>query len=419
MVIFSVIAALFAAITWWRPIVGVVLALYADSVASVILGSFLQMNIEAQKDSHFTLLISFPVLLTLCLKTIQMYALNRRRPIIGPLNTIDIGLLGLGFVTILGCLYTPQLHYGLEIAARFWVFALSYYFFARVSVACPTQVPECQNDFMTWVWIIALIACIAALIEPGSRTDLLRMTLTNVNPINFSMLAGAGLLVTIYCIIEQTSQAWWRKWIYICGGPVFLYCVVSATERGPIISLVCATLLLMGSLLVIAKRTRAFVTTILLIAVVATTVALLQQYYPETFGAFMGRFDARDSTVGHRLLLYAQAFDLFSQSPFLGAGTAYMEMVNGKGFYAHNMVLEVASEHGVLGLIMVVFLFGGVIHLTTLSVKLKSSAGCFFAAFLIHTLVEGEFSGHFTAWKAAYFGAGMVSLCVARAMYGE
>ena len=132
-----------------------------------------------------------------------------------------------------------------------------------------------------------------------------------------------------------------------------VYTAFQTGSRGPTVATMAALVSMLGASLV--KRSyRHLLPAIFGLFIVGTLSYLV--YFSDTESvlgieaSIKSRFQGllsptADSSINGRLILFREAIDKFLDDPFLGAGTAGMEV------YAHNMVLETAAELGVLGLI--------------------------------------------------------------------
>ncbi|MEJ2716981.1 MAG: O-antigen ligase family protein [Deltaproteobacteria bacterium] len=417
----SLVALLAGAVTWWNPIAGIVLGLEAHNVTPALVAVLLGESHVNQEDAHHTLFIRLPVLLVLFILMLRQYGWTRqpRTLVKAPLNIIDVGLLGLGAVMLFGSLYAPDQDWGIDIAARFWVFGLPYYFVARTAVACSRGLEESVHIFMNWHWGIAVVlGVVSVMIEGGFSAT--HFSLWNSNPIGFSMLMGMGLLVNLYWMLERSHDSWWLTLAPLVTTPFFLFLMIGANERGPVLSTVLSAVFMAGTIARVRNHVWTFVQLLLLICALIGGALFVMNAYPEFGARFVDRLELLDSrrTIKNetRIDLYEQAINSFTRSPITGAGTGAMESKNGPGGYAHNIFLEAAAEYGLLGLIMLgIFLSGLFYYIWQSSFRIGDPLCCFFGAAALFVLCEVQFSGTLWNFKGLYFAAGMLTLLTANA----
>lgn len=415
----SLAALVAGAITWWNPIAGITLALEAHNVAPAIVGMLLGQSQIGQEGAHHTLFIRVPVLLVMLIIMIRRRGRRgqKRTLVRPPWNMIDFGLLGLAAVMIFGVLYAPERGTGMSIAARYCLFGLTYYFFARTSAACSHGMDECVNSFMKWHWGLALILGVISVTIAGGFSER-HISLWNSNPIGFGMLMGVGLLVNLYWMLQRSHESWWLMVASLVTTPFFLFLVIGANERGPVISVVLSAAFMSGTIAWIRNQIWTFLQILLLICVLIGCALFVINTFPNVGDRFLDRLELLDSrrTVHQdgRVDLYKQAGNYFSRSPITGAGTGAMESKNGPGGYAHNLFLEVSAEYGLLGLMMLgIFLAGLFYYIWLSSFRMGNPMGCFFGTFALFMLLEAQFSGTLWNFKNLYFAAGMLTLLAA------
>jgi O-antigen ligase len=420
MMALSLAALVVGAITWWNPIAGITLGLEAHNVTPAIVGILLGESQIGQEGAHHTLFIRMPVLFVMFITMIRQYGwLRQYRTLVkAPLNIIDVGLLGLGAVTIFWSFYAPDSDAGINIAARFWVFGLPYYFFARTSFACSHGLEECVNTFMKWHWGLAVILGVVSVTIAGSLNSS-HISLWSTNPIGFGMLMGMGLLVNLYWMLQRSHESWWLTLAPLVTTPFFLFLIIGANERGPVLTVVCSAVFMAGTIARIRNQFRTFLQILFLICALIGGAFFVVNTFPHVGERFVERLellDSRRATKDERLNLYGQAIKSFYRSPITGAGTGAMESKNGPGGYAHNMFLEVAAEYGLLGLTMLgIFVSGLFYYIWLSSFRIGNPLCCFFAAFALFVFLEAQFSGTLWNFKSLYFAAGMLTLLTANA----
>lgn len=92
-------------------------------------------------------------------------------------------------------------------------------------------------------------------------------------------------------------------------------------------------------------------------------VLLLIFFSPPVFNRFLSSFSLSDTSSTERIALWKEAAEVIGERPMLGVGlgnylaTARPLYASGTPFYAHNLYLDVATEVGLIGLILFCSLF--------------------------------------------------------------
>lgn len=168
-----------------------------------------------------------------------------------------------------------------------------------------------------------------------------RLFLDTVNPVTFGHVAASTL-------IAAGALAWRRHHgipapLLAVGSVAALGCLVLAGSRGPILALaLCA--------LVMAIVQRRFG---LLVVLAIFGTALVTTGEVEVVERFQGIESVEgDASALERLVLQANAIDIFLSNPVLGGAFAEFEFFS----YPHNVFLETAMALGVVGLSLLVML---------------------------------------------------------------
>ena len=251
---------------------------------------------------------------------------------------------------------------GLEKALRFVVLVVAPYFIARLVLTDTCQLRKFIYTVLVAASVLALPAFASQVAPEIPGGELLqevfgqeRLTFIEANPIQLGMFLMAGALVYIGLMPALDTRA------RLFAGVMFVLMVYTAFQtgsRGPTVATLAALVSLFGASLV--KRSyRHLLPAVFGLFIVGTLSYLV--YFSDIESVFgieasiKSRFEGmlsptEDSSINGRLILFREAIDRFLDDPFLGAGTAGMEV------YAHNMVLETAAELGMFGLVPLFFL---------------------------------------------------------------
>jgi O-antigen ligase len=237
-----------------------------------------------------------------------------------------------------------------------------------------------------------------------------RFALTSADsPIGLGREAGRGLLLATYVLL--VSRLPWQRLIALCAIPAVAIPFMASGSRGPVVGLIAGLLVLLGTTFRDPARRR----NILLIAVGAILAAsLVPQLVPghdvsRTLSIFSGENGGQSSNG--RSHLWSLAWTLFTSHPLAGIGTGSFHRFGGVELYPHNLVLEAASELGIVGLVLIV---GFLVALAWTCVRaVRGTTGvdrdhaALVAALAAAAVVNAAFSGDVSSNEAVWLAAGM------------
>ncbi|GGF22672.1 hypothetical protein GCM10010954_21860 [Halobacillus andaensis] len=107
------------------------------------------------------------------------------------------------------------------------------------------------------------------------------------------------------------------------------------------------------------------------------------------------------NSIGARRDMYSEAINIFYENPFLGEGTNSFPFYSKWDIYPHNLILEIAAEFGILGLIILsVFIISNLFNFNKLFIlqqKNKSLQSFSLVSFgllaFTFSLITSQFSG--------------------------
>lgn len=215
-----------------------------------------------------------------------------------------------------------------------------------------------------------------------------------------------------YSLIVEHTKPWFKSpiWILMLLNMLFcaMMCLVSGGRGAFVYIVVIASFLLYYYLKSSKKkRFRAIISVAIIIAVVVWMIG----YFDVMESAGMLRVMDRLTEDDSRMWLYRRAYNAFLQSPILGNGVGSVWWT--VGFFCHNMFLDVLSETGIVGISIVLYIFGDtLIRLYKWSSKNK----IFFLLIIIMSgaLVRNMFSGYWVAAVKLFFICSFVYCIKAR-----
>jgi len=233
------------------------------------------------------------------------------------------------------------------------------------------------------------------------------------SPIGLAREAATGLIVAAFMLLSRRPIP--LRLLALAGAPVIAVAFVASGSRGPVIGLVVGLLVLLGlTLREAGTRSRVLLVAIGgIVAAILVTQLVPGQDITRSFSFLFGSSGGLSSNG--RFALWRQAWDAFLAHPILGIGTGGFGQIDPVELYPHNLVLEAASELGLVGLVIVVgFVVFGVITLfrirkgaNSLDRMHAALAAALFAAGFMNSLISSDFAGNSALWLAAGLGLGI------------
>jgi O-antigen ligase len=170
-----------------------------------------------------------------------------------------------------------------------------------------------------------------------------RFTLPGQNPIWFARNLGLSLICTLFLL--ETTKKRLNKTILLIFVLMMLFVIYLTASRGPALSLLIS---LFFYFFVIQKGWSNFFKKLLYVFLIFSSLKLFIALAPKTIWERMHNlFSGSDLTFFLRLNAYKTAYKLFLQNPLIGIGTGGYTDYDKLLRYPHNIILEVACEHGI------------------------------------------------------------------------
>lgn len=312
-----------------------------------------------------------PILLAVSLAGF-VWAAMRGRPIMDRWAPSDIWAFALLLVLVGGVARVPLPEHGILKAGTFAVAVVLPYMMGRCFLVSHRQ----MKVFLLTIAVLSGGIAVALVAESLLRPLAGRMSFLGANPIPTGTLLAVGMIIGVIGLTGHLSrrsprtQAAWFLLSLLCLSGILLSGV-----RGPLISALMG--LLFHFLIMHRRRLKALVCGGVIVAALAVGIAMYPQILDRIPNVNLFAFkQIREGTSTNlRLELYGTAAQLFVRRPLLGVGTdGFTQRASlGEGLsevwskgsaqveniaYPHNMLLEVASENGLIGLLFL-FLFLG------------------------------------------------------------
>lgn len=165
----------------------------------------------------------------------------------------------------------------------------------------------------------------------------------------------AGVLVALALTIGRDAGS--ARLVAVASLPILVTALIASGARGPVVALIAGAvvLLLLGLQDQLARRRMFAIATAGIVAVGAVQLLVPSASIGRAFS--FASSDVAGTSSG-RTEMWSQAWDLITAHPLLGIGTGGFADVNPPMIYPHNLLLEVGSELGAAGLILILAFLG-------------------------------------------------------------
>lgn len=246
---------------------------------------------------------------------------------------------------------------------------------------------ESIGYFLKLFFWTALVFTVAGLLGPGYWKEGGRLASFWGGPNVFIRIVATGFFGAVYLWVKTEHKYW------LLPVPLLLAASILSGSRGGMLSLLATfPLLIIAVIGRISKTSRAVLVGLFVVVI----VFLL---YPSILGLAQNRYFLDWSGLGEifaksRAPWFEASFRAFGAQPFSGVG------LNGLGVYgvnySHNIILNIASEGGIAGLILTLIVFGSLIPRwfkpRTLEHNVALIVGIFY-------LLASMFSGTYYDWR--------------------
>jgi O-antigen/teichoic acid export membrane protein/O-antigen ligase len=179
-------------------------------------------------------------------------------------------------------------------------------------------------------------------------------------PIDMGRASADGLLLAIYAVLTATKRV--PRTLAVIAIPILAVALAAAGSRGPVVAFAFGLLALLG-LTATNPRARSRLTLVaamFLVAIVVVPLVVPSSALARALSTIIG--SASGLSSNGRSDLWAVALGSFSHHFWLGLGTGGFASLNTGLAYPHNLLLEMATELGIVGLVLVLMVLGSFIR---------------------------------------------------------
>lgn len=232
-------------------------------------------------------------------------------------------------------------------------------------------------------------------------------------PIYLGRASADGLLIAIYLILAAIRPA-----VRLCAfaaAPALLVALIAAGSRGPLVAFVFGLFTLLALVAASGRARRRLFPVIgaLLIAIVFVPLLVPASSIGRSLSTILG--SASGLSSNGRSELWSEAYRAFAGHTLSGIGWGGFAALNPEELYPHNILLEVAVELGVFGVLFVVGIVAGVTRRLTWMWRSARSADkllttlliALFLTALVNAMFSGAIQDNSPVWLWAGVAVGM------------
>jgi O-antigen ligase len=251
-----------------------------------------------------------------------------------------------------------------------------------------------------------------------------RFGLGGDNPITLGRLTATGLLIAVYALFTARAPV---RTLALWALPVLAVAFLSAGSRGPFVGLLFGLIVFLG----LMARERGLggrwplVLAGIVLGVLGASHIVPGAAMSRAAGILVGGESGLDTTG--RTGLWAAAWQSFLDHPWLGVGTGGFAAVDPLNAYPHNLLLETASEWGLLGLVPLLGVLGVAVAKMAGAVRrppqgegsLAALLAALFTAAFVNAMVSGDITWNSDVWLTLGLGLGLASRARPRTVPAE
>jgi O-antigen ligase len=231
------------------------------------------------------------------------------------------------------------------------------------------------------------------------------------DPIQIARAMGLGLLIALALVLGGARA--WQRTVALLATPLLTVAFFAAGSRGPLLGLIAGALVL-GALSLHSAEARRRLLLIVPVGLLAAFV--VGRVVPgQSITRVLSFLSGSDTQGEDRITLWHEAWHVAGDHPVFGLGTGGFGSLSDLYNYPHNIVLEVAAELGVVGVILlgaIVWTGAAQAYRAWRASDRRVEAGfalALLAYALLNAMFSGDISGNGQIWLAVGLGGGLGS----------
>lgn len=411
MIVFSIsIAIVVLGFCFLRPSIGLIMLLNMNLIRNLININFIDPCLKCTRDSDLFLGALIPLLGFILI----FFRLDLSKRIKYTLDYVDLFFIANIVVLLYSSFFSLDVLLSLDFLLRYIFLGISFYFISKLYFMNVQNFEKELNSMITFsIYFGLFFGCLAVLIvfvsgyeEPYAAYGVvMRLTLPGVHPIPFAQAIGLGVLASAYRITHQIRNKKIDLFLFI-SGLILLLILLFSNTRGVLISLILSLFLFFFFILPKIQLTLKAKRILIGVSFIFVLGIILFVDFDAIFGRFYSKYSAQSTSL--RIDAYLDSLSIFTNHLFTGIGGGTFNLYSVLP-YPHNIVLEYLAHYGLLGLILISWLF--ILLYWMLMVSLKKAKNDYIYAFIfslvIFYFIETQFS--FTLWmhKGFYYSLGL------------
>lgn len=241
--------------------------------------------------------------------------------------------------------------------------------------------------FLYSFFIAAMIYAVGGLLLKGIGGG--RIAFLWGGPNVYVRIIGTGIIVALYLWVKTEKKVW------LASIPILLIAAIMAGSRGGLSSLIIILVLSLfllikkiSKILIVFILTALFILVVLYAPVTSPLRRFIENRYP------IGITDINTEYERTRGVLYSNSWELFKSEPLIGVGIGEFSDYGYK--YPHNILLNVAAEGGMLGLLFLALIFMPIFRRWYRDRSIENNVCFIIAAFYLGTSMV---SGSYYDWR--------------------
>jgi O-antigen ligase len=260
-------------------------------------------------------------------------------------------------ILLTSAIYANSPKESLNVAFRYLVLCASY-FYICFFIFVKNKIESLKLIALTSLYFSVFVSLYMLIFGVSSSEYITRMTIGTSSPIPISIVLGEGFLIAWYYLISEKGK--YNLLLYTVMLGLIGYALLLTNTRSTLIGVVLSMLFsFIAGKGIFSFKAYNKMLAMLVLSVMGVFIIVVTNYdlVDRLFSGFSRIITGNvGQSEGDRLEAWNYAFDMFLNAPLLGIGAGNF----GQYYiaYPHNILLELLSENGVLGLSTLIVILG-------------------------------------------------------------
>lgn len=213
----------------------------------------------------------------------------------------------------------------------------------------PLQLRRLMQAFVLGAWVAVGNSLVNFAL--GQATTYMRFGAAGFDPGDFGLTVALALPFAWHVGITESNRVF--RWLYLGYLPAGILSILLSASRGPFVAMSIALLLVIWTY----PRLRLLPKALVFVAAMAGAIAVPALVPEESFARLQrGVEEVEEGSLEGRVQIWRAGIDVFREHSVVGVGVgafrASVENSLGRAWAAHNTLLAVAVESGIIGLVI-------------------------------------------------------------------